>query len=145
MQFGGPWSVFTNHSLCLKGSCDKCSGVVGHSQGEVFFLSFFFTFLLLNDTCKMSLAWTTWNQEPLANFPFPPWPRVNHGAALRQVIWCSVNSHLWLELGLAANKALWHARASATSKQACAAICLQSLGGNYERSVEAGGFSWFLH
>lgn len=41
MQSGGPWSVFTNHSLCLKGRCDKCSGVVGHSQGEVFFLSFF--------------------------------------------------------------------------------------------------------
>lgn len=46
LQSGGPYSVFTKHSLCSKGRCDKCVVAAGYSRSDI--LSFYICIILNN-------------------------------------------------------------------------------------------------
>lgn len=92
LQSGGPCSVFTNHSLCLKGCCDKCIGEAGHS------------------TCRRREQQEARNPGPTSLFPL--WPRVNLCAAGSHLVISRLPSvtatRLHCKQSIAARKGLGH-------------------------------------
>lgn len=140
MQSGGPCSVFTDRSLCLKRRHDRYGGVVGRFGVNAARSRRVFTFHSCRRIVIKCRCLGHKKQSPL-NPPPPPKSQPHNCTTASHLVFARLPSVT--AFGLTANKALWHARASATSKQLDAAISLQSLGGNYECIARAMGLLHF--